>query len=64
MNEVEQMAQLELRNVTHCYDGKMVLDIPHLSIQRGKIYGVVGPNGSGKTTTKTTVGWRSRDPWP
>jgi tungstate transport system ATP-binding protein len=50
MNEVEQMAQLELRNVTHCYDGKMVLDIPHLSIQRGKIYGVVGPNGSGKTT--------------
>jgi len=50
MNEIGEMVQLELRNVTHRYNGKMVLDIPHLSIQRGKIYGVVGPNGSGKTT--------------
>jgi tungstate transport system ATP-binding protein len=50
MNGIGEIPQLELRNVTHCYDGKMVLDIPHLSIERGKIYGVVGPNGSGKTT--------------
>ena len=50
MSEIGQVAQLELRNVTHRYDGKMVLDIPRLSIERGKIYGVVGPNGSGKTT--------------
>lgn len=50
MSDIDGMAQMELRNITHCYNGKMVLDIPHLSIQRGKIYGVVGPNGSGKTT--------------
>jgi len=50
MNEIGEIPQLELRNVTHSYDGKIVLDIPHLSIERGKIYGVVGPNGSGKTT--------------
>jgi tungstate transport system ATP-binding protein len=50
MSEIGEIPQLELRNVTHCYNGKMVLDIPHLSIERGRIYGVVGPNGSGKTT--------------
>jgi tungstate transport system ATP-binding protein len=50
MNEIGEMAQLELRNVTHRYNGKMVLDIPHLSIEEGRIYGLVGPNGSGKTT--------------
>jgi len=50
MSEMKKTPQLELRNVTHRYDGKMVLDIPHLSIEKGRIYGVVGPNGSGKTT--------------
>ncbi|NIS59157.1 MAG: ATP-binding cassette domain-containing protein [Proteobacteria bacterium] len=50
MKETGEIPQLELRNVTHYYHGRMVLDMPHLSIQRGKIYGVVGPNGSGKTT--------------
>ncbi len=50
MKEIGEISQLELRNVTHCYNGKVVLDIPHLSIEGGKIYGVVGPNGSGKTT--------------
>lgn len=50
VSEIAKIPQLELRDVTHCYNGKMVLDIPHLSIERGKIYGVVGPNGSGKTT--------------
>jgi molybdopterin-binding protein len=41
---------LDLEHVTHAFDGKKVLDVPHLSIETGKIYGVVGPNGSGKTT--------------
>jgi len=50
MSEIGQMAQLELRNVTHRYDGKVILDISRLSIERGKIYSVLGPNGSGKTT--------------
>jgi tungstate transport system ATP-binding protein len=50
MSEIAEMPQMELRNVTHCYNGKMALNIPHLSIERGRIYGAVGPNGSGKTT--------------
>jgi tungstate transport system ATP-binding protein len=50
MSEIGETAQFELRNVTHSYDGRKVLDIPHLSIQRGRIHGMVGPNGCGKTT--------------
>ncbi len=50
MNEIRKGPQLELKNVCHSYNGNVVLDIPSLSIERGKIYGVVGPNGSGKTT--------------
>jgi tungstate transport system ATP-binding protein len=50
MTRTDETPQLELREVTHRYNGKVVLDVPHLSIQRGKIYCVLGPNGSGKTT--------------
>ena len=42
--------QLELKGITHRYDGKIVLTIDHLPIERGKIYALVGPNGAGKTT--------------
>ncbi len=41
---------LELRDITHAYQGKRVLDVPSLAIEEGGIYGIVGPNGSGKTT--------------
>jgi tungstate transport system ATP-binding protein len=39
-----------LRALTHSYSGKVALDIPHLDIPAGGIWGFVGPNGSGKTT--------------
>jgi tungstate transport system ATP-binding protein len=42
--------QFELRDITKSYNNTRVLDIPHLVIQRGDVYGVMGPNGSGKTT--------------
>ena len=32
------------------YDGRMVLDFPGLTLQPGKIYAILGANGSGKTT--------------
>lgn len=44
------MKILELKGITHVYNGKKVLDVPVLSIEKGQIYNVVGPNGSGKTT--------------
>jgi tungstate transport system ATP-binding protein len=39
-----------LRSLTHSYSGRIALDIPHLDIPAGVIWGFVGPNGSGKTT--------------
>jgi molybdopterin-binding protein len=50
MAERDKSYQLELKGITHRYDGKIVLTVDHLSVERGKIYAVVGPNGAGKTT--------------
>lgn len=32
------------------YDGRMVLDTPELTLEEGKLYAVLGANGSGKST--------------
>jgi molybdopterin-binding protein len=50
MAERDKSYQLELKGITHRYDGKIVLTVDHLPVERGKIYAVVGPNGAGKTT--------------
>ncbi len=39
-----------IRSLVHGYDGKTVLDVPHLDIPSGGICAFVGPNGCGKTT--------------
>lgn len=44
------MAFLEVRNLTIGYKSKMILDNINLSIEKGKIYSIIGPNGCGKTT--------------
>jgi len=41
---------LEIKGIEHSYNGRKVLDIPRLAIDKGGTYAVVGPNGSGKTT--------------
>jgi tungstate transport system ATP-binding protein len=41
---------LAMHNVTHRFNGRVVLDIPFLAIEAGSITGLAGPNGSGKTT--------------
>jgi tungstate transport system ATP-binding protein len=39
-----------LRAVTKEYDGRRVLQVNHLDIQRGEIFALVGPSGAGKST--------------
>ncbi|WHH59359.1 ABC transporter ATP-binding protein [Petroclostridium sp. X23] len=41
---------LEAKNVTKSYFGKKALDGVNLKLDTGKILGLMGPNGSGKTT--------------
>jgi tungstate transport system ATP-binding protein len=40
----------QLSNVKQIYAGRVVLDIPHLTILPGEIFAVVGPSGAGKST--------------
>lgn len=41
---------LKITNLSKSYGSKKVLDDISLSLERGKVYGIVGENGAGKTT--------------
>lgn len=40
---------VEVKGVSKCFDKKKVLDNVNLSLEKGKITGIIGKNGSGKT---------------
>jgi ABC-2 type transport system ATP-binding protein len=42
---------IDVRGLTKSFDGRMVVDHVDMRVERGRIYGFLGPNGSGKTTT-------------
>src|SRR5262245_62459184 len=42
---------VEVEGLTKSFGGKVVVRDLSLSVRRGQIYGFLGPNGSGKTTT-------------
>ena len=42
---------LKVRNVAKAFDGREMIHGMNLSVERGMIYGLLGVNGSGKTTT-------------
>lgn len=42
---------IELENITKSYGNHVAVDNLSLQVPRGSIYGFIGPNGSGKTTT-------------
>jgi ABC-2 type transport system ATP-binding protein len=42
---------IDVAGLTKRFDGKTVVDDFALKVRRGQIYGFLGPNGSGKTTT-------------
>jgi ABC-2 type transport system ATP-binding protein len=44
-------AAIDVRGLTKRYGGRAVVDDIALTVQRGRICGFLGPNGSGKTTT-------------
>jgi len=45
------MTAIDLREVTKTFDGVTAVDALSLAVPRGALYGFIGPNGSGKTTT-------------
>jgi ABC-2 type transport system ATP-binding protein len=44
-------AAIDVRGLTKRYDGRAVVDDFAIRVERGQIFGFLGPNGSGKTTT-------------
>ncbi len=42
---------IDVDGLTKSFDGKKVVDSVDMQVARGEIYGFLGPNGSGKTTT-------------
>ncbi len=45
------MAVLDISNLSKSYGKVQALDQLNLSVEAGQIFGILGPNGSGKTTT-------------
>ncbi|MDP8229096.1 MAG: ATP-binding cassette domain-containing protein [Candidatus Electryoneaceae bacterium] len=45
------MIIVEIANITKTFDRHVAVDDLSLSVPKGSIYGFIGPNGSGKTTT-------------
>src|SRR6185312_14747564 len=50
MNGVSPIA-IEVNGLTKSFDGRKVVQDLSMQVKRGTIYGFLGPNGSGKTTT-------------
>jgi ABC-2 type transport system ATP-binding protein len=45
------MNVIELQSITKRFDGLVAVDDLSLNVPGGSVYGFIGPNGSGKTTT-------------
>ena len=41
---------IEISNVSLILDNRKILKDINLSLEKGRIYGIIGPNGVGKTT--------------
>lgn len=46
---------IKVKNVTKTFDSFTALDTLNLNVDKGSIYGLVGPNGSGKTTIMKAI---------
>jgi len=53
---------IEVRNMHKAYDGVKVVDDVSFTVEKGEIFSLIGPNGSGKTTTiESVIGLRKPD---
>ncbi|MBI3709457.1 MAG: ABC transporter ATP-binding protein [Proteobacteria bacterium] len=50
MNETNDIV-IDVRGLSKSFGGRTVVDDFSIQVRRGRIYGFLGPNGSGKTTT-------------
>jgi len=51
MNRPESPAVIDVKGLTKSFNGRRVVDGIDIRVPKGQIYGFLGPNGSGKTTT-------------
>ena len=42
------MAMLEVENLSISFGGLKAVDGFHISIEKGQLYGLIGPNGAGR----------------
>ena len=47
---MQKAMKINVENLEFAYNTKKVLNISKLEFEQGKIYGIVGKNGAGKTT--------------
>lgn len=53
---------MKIEGFSKSYGGRRVLEVPQLELDKGKIYGIIGANGSGKSTfAKVLAGVISAD---
>ncbi|MBZ5586455.1 MAG: ATP-binding cassette domain-containing protein, partial [Acidobacteriia bacterium] len=45
------MPAIQVENVTKTFADTVAVDDVSLTVPKGAVYGFIGPNGSGKTTT-------------
>lgn len=55
-NEFSEMERLEAIDLSKRYGSRYVVDSISLKVEKGEIVGLLGPNGSGKTTTFHIIG--------